>query len=510
MYRLEILILLFCLPFLAFAQQPKPCANTEGRSDWLKAYQKTPERFEKNDSTIFQIPLTIHNVGTNAETAFLRSNALLDALCTLNQDFVQAKMNFYIEGDINRIANTAYYTHETVLDGAEMMFANNISNTLNCYVVGDPAGACGYNLPYAGIALNKGCVRPDDHTWAHEVGHAFKLPHPFLGWEGGVNHDNSVEHNYDDPAPERVLLDYTYFKDTLILDTLIIDTVWVETVERNNCHFAADGFCDTEADYLNYRWQCSSEGQSTVQQTDPMGARFTSDASLIMSYSLDECANRFSPEQIAAMRANLLDTKSNWLYNQEPLPPVEDIPVVVISPLEGEITPPENTYFEWEVVPNTTHYVFEMSRLASFAVLQMDTIVSSNSLVVDDLLEGRNYYWRIRAFNSHSFCTNISSRFSFQTGTLSSVESILRQDLSVYPNILTTGQSVTLEFDASSSQKINIRIMNLNGRIIQNTQQRIRVGENRIILQILDLSSGVYFIQLEGEHLFATSKLLIH
>ncbi|MEM9992373.1 MAG: metalloprotease, partial [Bacteroidota bacterium] len=322
--QFKYLLLGLLFPIGLFSQHthhPKPCGTVTGRSAWLKKYQQHPERFAKNDTTLFQIPLTIHNIGTNVGTGYFKNNALLDALCTLDKDFAPVDMNFYLENPIRRIPNSDYYTHDDILEGADMMFANNLAHTLNCYFVSDPAGNCGYNLPYAGIAMNKSCAKPDDHTFAHEVGHAFKLPHPFLGWEGGIGYDNSIEHDYDDAAPERVLLNYTYFKDTLIRDTLIIDTVWVENAARTNCHFAGDGFCDTEADYLNYRWNCNNEGQSSVEQTDPTGEKFTSEASLIMSYSSDECANRFTPEQIAAMRANLLDTKSDWLYNQTPMPP---------------------------------------------------------------------------------------------------------------------------------------------------------------------------------------------
>ncbi len=506
-----ILLLFFSIPCFLIAQieqTPRPCANTEGRSDWLKAYQKNPNHYEKGaDSTILYVPLSLHNVGTDVGSGYFKNRSLVDALCTLNKDFEQANIQFFVEGPIRTIDNTSYNIHETVLDGAEMMFAENIPNTLNCYIVADPAGACGYNLPYAGIALKKSCADPNDHTWAHEVGHAFKLPHPFLGWEGGVSYDDSIEHDYNDAAPTKVLIDYTYFKDTLIMDTLIIDTVWVELAERSNCHFAADGFCDTAADYLHNRWQCNANGESTRQQTDPTGTRFVSDASLIMSYSSDDCATRFSEEQIAAMRANLFDEKPELLYNQTPLVAIEESPITVFSPFEGEITPAESTYFEWKGVPNATHYVFELSRIAAFSVLHLDTIVEGTSLEVTDLLNEKNYYWRIRPFNTHYFCTSLSERFAFKTGTVSSTQELDALEVQIYPSLLQSDGILTIAFNDETTQARQATIYNINGESVQT--QRF-VCKNQFQMPLNNLEKGIYFVQLQSEKGSRTERVVVY
>lgn len=513
--RNSYIILLLCfVPFLLLGQSKqdlRPCGTTEGRSAWLKKYQKNPGNYEKGaDSTILYIPLTIHNVGTDVGTAYFKNRSLLDALCVLNADFAASNIQFFIESTINRLPSTNYNVHETVLDGAEMMFANNLPNTLNCYIVNDPAGACGYNLPYGGIALAKNCAGINDHTWAHEVGHAFKLPHPFLGWEGGVSHDDSIEHDYDDPAPTKVLLDYTYFKDTLIIDTLIIDTVWVELVERTNCDFAGDGFCDTEADYLNYRWQCNNDAVSSVEQTDPTGAKFVSDATLIMSYSSDDCAMRFSEDQIAAMRANILDEQPELLYNQSPRLPVEDTPITAISPLDGDVVSPESIYFEWKNVPNATHYVFELSRFASFSVLQIDTIIEGTTFEISDLLDEKNYHWRVRPFNSHSFCTSLSERFGFETGTFSSTKEEELVDTKIYPSLLQQGSMVNIDFNSPKRQAVELVIYDINGQALDRLSLKTQIGENQFQLPLSNYPKGIYLIQLQSETGRRTERVLVY
>ena len=85
----------------------------------------------------------------------------------------------------NYIGKTSWNNHPDYSDGEDMMHQNNFSNRINCYLVANPAGNCGY-YTYSGdaIALSKNCISPSQHTWAHELGHYFSLPHTFFGWEG--------------------------------------------------------------------------------------------------------------------------------------------------------------------------------------------------------------------------------------------------------------------------------------------------------------------------------------
>ncbi|MDF1868195.1 MAG: hypothetical protein P1U70_25465, partial [Saprospiraceae bacterium] len=131
---LGLSILFFSLDLIAQNKSDlAPCGTISYRSDWLKNYQRNPSQFQTENDTILYVPLTIHLVGSDAGTGYFGFDNLMDALCILNSDFEQANIHFFTEGDIRYIANSAWNTHSTVLDGAEMMFANNVDNTLNCY-----------------------------------------------------------------------------------------------------------------------------------------------------------------------------------------------------------------------------------------------------------------------------------------------------------------------------------------------------------------------------------------
>jgi len=243
------------------------CATPPEKSEWLKAYQRSPEAYAVRSDEQQFIPLTIHLVGTDEGSGFFTGAQLADALCTLNEDFLPTNLQFFIAGDIRYISNSTYYEH-TFGEGFQMMVNNNVPNTVNCYFVQDPAGACGYFSPGAdAVAMRKSCSNANDHTWAHELGHFFSLPHTFVGWEG-------TDYDPTEDTPE------------------FINGRRVERVDGTFCNDAADGFCDTPPDYISYRWPCSSQGLSNVQQRDPADSTFRSDGTLFMSYASDGCMNR--------------------------------------------------------------------------------------------------------------------------------------------------------------------------------------------------------------------------
>ncbi len=502
MWRTVFLTLIWLLTTNAYlhAQNLRPCGNTGGASPWLKNYQRNPNAWRKANDTLLLVPLTVHLVGSDEGFGYFPLVGLLNALCQLNADFSQANIQFFLAGPIRFVPNTAWDSHSTILQGAAMMFANNVPNTLNCYIVTDAASNCGYNLPYAGIALTKSCSGAGSHTWAHEAGHALGLPHPFLGWEGGVRHDNSVPPDFSNPAPEFVTYDYTLFKDTLLLDTLIIDTAWVERVDGSNCHFAADGFCDTSPDYLATRWNCNANRQSAQTQLDPDGIAFRSDGTLIMSYANDACQTRFTDEQTAAMRAFLLDRRPQWVSVQPPQPPLHSA-AALASPVNGQPSPHNATVLRWIAVPSATQYVIHLSRLVNFGVRDEFLVVNDTTLALGELLPNRTYYWRVRAFNAYHFCSPWSQAATFNT-FLSTAVSELEQHspLVVFPNPAGSGQFIAFSYKAAPVRTATL--ISPWGQCMLLTEQG---GQWRLPA----VSPGVYTIRADTEQGILVQRLVV-
>jgi hypothetical protein len=487
---------------LAVAQQAQsswsfPCGTPPGKSDWLKRYQENPQAFQRNTDTTLHVPLTIHIVGTDSGSGFFGLSGLKAAFCKLNESFEEANIQFFMAGEINYLQNSDWYNHETVLEGAEMMFANNVEGTLNIYFVSDPAGNCGYNLPYAGIAMRKSCSGPNDNTWAHEIGHALAIPHPFLGWEGGVSHDGSVTHNFNNPAPEIVTYDYTFFQDTLIEDTVIIDTAYVELLDGSNCSLAADGFCDTPPDYIAQRWFCDVNGESPTLQTDPAGATFRSDGSLIMGYSDDACQARFTPEQIAAMRADLYDENPDWISPVPPMEPVAGTVTEFLTPEAGAELPFDEVLLSWVPVDNATQYIVQISPLPTFGI-RSEYVVEEPELLITDLVANRTYYWRVTVLNAYSFCAPLSEVATFNTTETSNVNAISQLTaLQVFPQPAGAGEVMTVALTTNAPINGRLRLYSSLGQPMQEMALDYGPGRHTLSLPTAEYPAGVYFLSVQ-------------
>lgn len=471
-----------------YAQELNYCGTHEGKVEWLKHYQANPDVYpgRSMEDTIY-VPLTIHIVGDDNGNGFFALSRFFDAFCTLNNDFKPSAIQFYVAGDIRYISNSAYYNHDYP-NGYDMMENNNVSLTVNCYIVDSPAGNCGYSVYDLGVALSKGCMDAGDHTWAHELGHQLSLPHTFYGWEG-------IEMDYSQNAP--------YY----------VDGEAVERVDGVNCNFASDGFCDTPPDYLNFRWTCNADGMSSIVQHDPYGESFQSDGTLFMSYSNDECAARFSDEQIGAMRSNLLTERAYLLYNQTPPVPITENELVIVAPEnDSAIDYQEGTQLMWEPIAGAELYVVDVSVLPTFSFVLLRYFVDETQVSIEpeDLLPNKNYYWRVRPFNRYDACVDYAGSGAFNTFPMvSSQEREPVAQLSIQPNPVSPSQSVTLQFGSEYSQELLLKVFHSSGQLLEQRALQANTGLNSVELDASRWVSGVYLLQIAGNEGITTRKIVV-
>jgi hypothetical protein len=484
--------LLFFLLFLligsqAVGQAQQFCATPPERPAWLIQYQQNPDAYPKSNELLF-VPMTIHLVGNDQGFGQPSLMDVYRSFCTLNEDFAPANIQFYVAG-VNSISNSDLYEHNSSWQALQIMETQNVPNTVNSYLVENAAGACGYAWLSSdnGIVLAKNCVSPNSHTWAHEVGHFLSLPHTFSGWEG-------YDHDYNLPAPETV------------------NGHPVEKLDGSNCQFSGDGFCDTQADYINGRWACDSNFLSNTVQLDPDSIAFQSDGTFFMSYSLDGCMNRFSDEQIAAMRANLFDRS----YLIDPLAtfgPMPDEEHQLAGPIENEIVPfYNNVTLEWPAVPNADRYIVQINPLPAFTYIFHQYETTGNSITVYDLSPNKTYYWRIRPLNPYDVCNfNYSEREKFRTGDVaSSVQEIPSvTKWKVFPNPVTGHETVRVELTSSQTFDASLTLFDLTGRALQNEMLLIIPGRNELSLPLAGIPAGMYQIRLEGQGGAFVDKIIV-
>lgn len=470
-----ILALFLSAGLSAFAQ-PEGCATPPVKSEWLTEYQKNPSLYRSSSATLY-VPLTIHLVGTDQGNGYFSLLSLMNAFCTLQNDFAASDIQFYIE-EIRYINNDDYYEHGFG-QGAEMMYLNNVNGTINCYFVSDPAGACGYyNGGPDAVAMAKSCAGVNDHTWAHEIGHFLTLPHTFLGWEG---------RDYDplEETPTNV-----GFRP-------------VERLDGSNCQDAADGFCDTPSDYLSYRWPCNNENFSAQLQKDPTGEEFRSDGSFFMSYAFDDCSSRFSEEQIGAMRANLLGPRANLLDDQTPLTLIGDATATLSSPVQGELIENVNSFeLNWEALPTAAGYLVDLDAVlpqGNFNIRNFET--TGTSVTVSGIVPNEEYRWRVRAYSYEDGCTQYSEFETFFTGELlSSTQEVPGlSHFNLFPVPQQAGQALNLAWSMERSSEMQVRLMSLTGQVLYSETFFSPAGENRRIISTQNLPAGVYVLVLENE-----------
>jgi hypothetical protein len=480
MQKLIFLILGVYLSFVVNAQHHH-CGTLDHKTKWLTQFQQRLEKglVQKNLNEPLNVPMTIHLLGSNDGRGYLTMPTLLDALCTLNEDFEQWNIQFFIQ-DILYVANERWDNHTTFAIGREMVNANQVPNTLNIFFVSNAAGACGYaNIDSYYSVISKSCTGRGDHTWAHEIGHALSLNHTFYGWEA-IGDRDATTYNFNEPAPEKIV----YLGEEVI----------VERVDGTNCRVAADGFCDTEPDYLFNRWACNNNTRSRQLQKDPTGVSFNSDGSLIMSYAFDACTNRFSEEQALAMRANLMEQKNGLGRRAMPFSRIEQTTILPLSPLDSGLVNAENGFLEWEAVENATHYIVQVSRLPSFPVFDVNQVVTTNRIELPNLQLGRRYFWRVRPFNYYSSCAPVSPRFTF-TATVSTSTKDLSSfgGVHIAPTLVSNGEAIHIQFAQPSQEKVEVRLIDLMGKVIRSQQYNTAYD---LAYNTQGSAAGLYLLQI--------------
>ncbi len=469
----KILFFLFLLLNIGlFAQKDNFCGTKGGRSEWLKNYQKNKKSITTRGDTLLYVPLTVHILGDDNGKGYFGYNQFLDAFCTLNNDFAPVNIQFFLASPVSYINKTAWYGHAEFQAGSEMMEANNVPNTINCYIVANPAGNCGYDYPGVGIALNKGCTKKIDHTWAHEMGHELSLPHTFSGWEG-------VSYDQDKGAP------------------LMVNGIETELLDGSNCDIAGDGFCDTESDFLSNRWQCGADQKTSFDAKDAKGKSFKIRGDYFMSYALDACMSKFSTEQIEAMRANCLTEKATFLAAKNPYKPLLGVAKQIFPADSASNVNANKMTLKWAKVKNADDYFLELGRTGSFTE-------SGNAIFVKDtfytvtLLEGKKYFWRVRPYNFGFSCVNGTlQKRTFYTANAVETNEVLRlDDFLTYPNPVGENQEINVQFNADFDEKAMVLLSDYSGKTLQTKVLPIINGENKMTIKA-DFPRGVYFLQIK-------------
>src|SRR6056297_1537826 len=485
-----LFVILLSSGILSAQQWESPCGTPDVRAETFKEWHENrPHIASSRSNDPLFVKMKVHIVGDDNGEGYYPLADLLRSYCKLNQDMATAGIIMELDPDINYIASSIYNTHDFPT-GAQMMSQYNESGMVNCYIVADPAGNCGYYSPSTdGVALSKNCLGPVAATWAHELGHFFSLPHTFSGWEG-------ITYEYGEQAPDRV-----GNRNRL-----------VEYADSSNCNVSGDGLCDTKADYLSFRWGCAG-GLSPGDLVDPTSAVFRAEGANIMSYSRGNCPVIFSEEQIDAMNFDITRGRLNHISQNEIPDPINFDPET-FEPVDGFDEEPlqfDDATIRWESIEGADEYIVELTQVKFISTPPDFEFRTTDTMLKLDFLELDVYYdWEVYPFHNADGCSPGSGKNRFLATQLSSNESPINQyTLTLYPIPVRTGTQIQVSFFSKNGGEMDWELLDAQGKIITGAQVNNRPGNNNFDI-LAPVHSGLYFLRLITAGESTTKKVIVN
>ncbi|MBK9632609.1 MAG: T9SS type A sorting domain-containing protein [Saprospiraceae bacterium] len=459
--------------------------------------EKMDKLVQVRTGAIRYIPVNYHLAANTDGTGRMRIVNVYTNLCAINKLFEAHEIQFYLR-NINFINNTALYDDPSSALGTAWCnsLANNNRNAVNiiCARVAnkpEPGVLAFYNPGGDYIVSGIGSVNANGTTLAHEIGHFFSLAHTFYGWE-------STTYSCNTPTPLTVFIGG--------------QSVQVEYVNRDKringqlvCKIAADGFCDTPADYnLGFGWNggCVYSGCAV----DPDGDTLDPDERNMMSYFLS-CLQTFTTEQVAAINRDYNGNHRNYLkaaFTPQNVVPSE---INIISPIDQSVTEGFNIVkFQWEPVPNATHYLVEYGE-TSLTNKNVSFITKRTDTTLTNLVSNKRYAYRVFAYNNTHFCHAIMNPISFVTGKFS----VSTKDITTSIQSINWYQvsELELEFNVNSINAVssNIELFNMQGKKVFSQYLNLQTGANQISINFP--VKGTYLYRVSSTSGALSGKCLI-
>lgn len=473
----------------------------------LKHKQTLKEGYVPNKSgNITYLPIRFHIVSNSSGSLGVREEFVLRQLAELNENYLDQDIQFYIDSGFNYISNTNAFENPASTAGNIILGNNKLNGRINIYIpqtASTGGGSIGTVLGFYSPANDWIVVRAAEllnltSTLTHEMGHFLGLLHPHSGWDA-IQYDPMIHTPTPTVSPSGRLTENQ-----------------ARSGSCRNCDVAGDFLCDTPPDYnFGFGWPDCDYDAGTL---DPCGDVVDVLENNYMSYFLQGCDSYiFTDDQKQIMDLDVAARMNNnsLFSNLEPstIEPVEG-DISVNSPEVGGFSPRyDAVFFNWEDVEGATDYIFEYSRvLGGFSGGGRVMISNGESQVLIDepFLPNTEYQWRIYPYNQTSTGYGFSETFTFTTGLSTSVAQLEEvNSFDIIPNLVNNQDQILLNINSTQSLSIDVQIVDISGRLINNTRSNLINGENNIDLSVSGLNNGVYFVKLQSESGIITKRFIV-
>lgn len=172
----------------------------------------------------------------------------------------------------------------------------------------------------------------------------------------------------------------------------------------------------------------------------------------------------------------------------------------IINPVYGADKLLTTVQFEWREVPSAYNYVLELYDDSLLTSQILSVTISENSASINSLLTDKIYYWRVKA-NSNKFNNLYTNIGKFKTAPPFSMQQN-------YPNPFNAG--TIIEFYVPYNSRVQLKVFNILGEVIETlVDSDYQEGKHQFNWNASGLSSGIYFIQIDGSDFRQIKKAVL-